>query len=124
MWALAPLQYRRICLTKKALGSATSGSRGQNSLVGDDSGKWKRKDLLYLHIGPGGDSWTGTSLFAAKHLQPDYVKSVMLPEDFEEGCMTTEALLQAIDQDAKLQRQIYDEQTIPPSLLEKARVTR
>jgi hypothetical protein len=34
--------------------------------------------LLYLHVGPSGDFWTGHLIFAVKHLQPDYVKSVRL----------------------------------------------
>ena len=33
---------------------------------------------LYLHVPPSGDVWTGHEMFAAKHLQPDYVKSVSL----------------------------------------------
>jgi hypothetical protein len=79
---------------------------------------------LYLHIGPSGDAWTGTEIFAAKHLQPDYVRSVLLPvaacdssHDVEESVL--HELLQTIERDASLQRQIYDEGTIPPSLLEQ-----
>ena len=34
------------------------------------------KDQMYLHIAPCGDFWTDTEIFAAKHLQPDYVKSI------------------------------------------------
>ena len=34
------------------------------------------KDQIYLHIAPCGDFWTDTEIFAAKHLQPDYVKSI------------------------------------------------
>lgn len=37
----------------------------------------------YLHISPDGDYWVGTSIFAAKHLQPDYVKSILIPEEFD-----------------------------------------
>jgi hypothetical protein len=79
---------------------------------------------LYLHIGPSGDAWTGTEIFAAKHLQPDYVRSVLLPIA---GCDTLHdaaesvlhEMLQTIERDASLQRQIYDEGTIPPTLLER-----
>lgn len=92
----------------------------------------KRQQLpLYLHIGPAGDAWTGTELFAAKHLQPDYVKSILLPPlHLDEGddaddysTATTEALIHAIEQDTALARQIYDEAQIPPSLLESVLLT-
>jgi hypothetical protein len=81
---------------------------------------------LYLHIGPSGDAWTGTEIFAAKHLQPDYVRSVLLPiavcdmsHDVAESVL--HEMLQAIERDASLQRHIYDEGNIPPSLLERLR---
>eukprot|EP00554_Chaetoceros_debilis_P014737 CAMPEP_0194111998 /NCGR_PEP_ID=MMETSP0150-20130528/10862_1 /TAXON_ID=122233 /ORGANISM="Chaetoceros debilis, Strain MM31A-1" /LENGTH=88 /DNA_ID=CAMNT_0038801563 /DNA_START=55 /DNA_END=321 /DNA_ORIENTATION=- len=37
-------------------------------------------DQLYLHVAPCGDYWTGHEVFAAKHLQPDYVKSIPIPK--------------------------------------------
>ena len=36
-------------------------------------------DRLYLHVAPCGDYWTGHEVFAAKHLNPDYVKSIPVP---------------------------------------------
>ena len=38
----------------------------------------KKNPPLYLHVGPSGDCWTGHSIFAAKHNQPGYIKSVPL----------------------------------------------
>lgn len=38
----------------------------------------KTKSLLYLHVGPSGDVWTGDSIFAAKQNTPGYVRSVPL----------------------------------------------
>jgi hypothetical protein len=122
MRALAPLQLtRNLNRLSKSITVSRALSRGMFSTTGDSGGQ---KEALYLHIGPGGDSWTGASIFAAKHLQPDYVKSILLPKDCDEDSSTTEALLAAIEEDASLQRQIYDEERIPPSLLEKARETR
>lgn len=48
-----------------------------------------KKNQLYLHIAPCGDFWSGDEVFAAKHLQPDYVKSIpwnlaVKPEDYLE----------------------------------------
>ena len=48
-----------------------------------------KKNQVYLHIAPCGDYWSGHEVFAAKHLQPDYVKSIpwnlkVTPEDYLE----------------------------------------
>lgn len=75
------------------------------------------ESTLFLHVGPSGDCWTGYSIFAAKHLQPDYVRSVALPRNCDEA--QAEALLEAIDGDTALQRQIYDEKRIPETLFSK-----
>jgi len=75
----------------------------------------KDEKPLFLHIGPSGDCWTGDSIFAAKHLQPDYVRSVVLPNNYDDQKL--EALLEAIEEDVDLQRQIYDEERIPETLL-------
>lgn len=37
----------------------------------------------YLHVAPCGDHWVGSSIFAAKHLQPDYVRSIPVPEYYD-----------------------------------------
>jgi len=84
--------------------------------------RWKSNNSkdekpLFLHIGPSGDCWTGHSIFAAKHLQPDYVRSVGLPINYDDEKL--EALLEAIEEDVDLQRQIYDEERIPETLLEQ-----
>jgi len=57
------------------VGSRLSHSRSTPSLP-DASGT-----SLYLHVSPSGDIWTGAELFAAKHLQPDYVTSILIPEE-------------------------------------------
>lgn len=58
---------------------------------------------LYLHIGPSGDSWTGAAMFAAKHLQPGYVKSIALPKHTK--AEEVEALLAS---DLDLALKLYD----------------
>ena len=39
---------------------------------------------LHLHISPCGDWWLGTEIYAAKHLPSGYVRSIKLPDDFDE----------------------------------------
>mmetsp|Transcript_22187 Transcript_22187/g.47724 ORF Transcript_22187/g.47724 Transcript_22187/m.47724 type:complete len:167 (-) Transcript_22187:275-775(-) len=51
---------------------------GNDSDGADDSGK-----TVYFHVSPSGDWWTGPSIFAAKHLQPDYVRSIPIPPGFD-----------------------------------------
>jgi hypothetical protein len=66
----------------------------------------------FLHIGPSGDCWTGTSIFAAKHLQPDYVKSIPLP-----SYICAESLLELLEDNKTLAQQVYDNQKLPEDLL-------
>ena len=74
-------------------------------------------DTLYLHVGPGGDCWTGSSIFAAKHLQPDYVQSIEIP------ChMDSAALLSLLEEDPSTAQQIYDTKEFPSDMAERLRV--
>jgi hypothetical protein len=65
----------------------------------------------------------GDSIFAAKHLQPGYVKSILLPtttglRDSADGSSSlAEQIVERVDRDAKLGQRIYDEERIPISLL-------
>lgn len=68
---------------------------------------------LYLHVGPSGDCWTGGSIFAAKHLQPDYVKSVRLQPG-----MCAETLIQLLEENQNWSRRIYDEEKFPDELVD------
>lgn len=74
------------------------------------------KDQMYLHIAPCGDFWTDTEIFAAKHLQPDYVKSIpistSLSVDLEEIHGSVD-----VDLDSVL-KEVYD--TGDVSILEEA----
>ena len=72
----------------------------------------------FLHVGPSGDCWTGHSIFAAKHLQPDYVKSVKLPAG-----TNVEILLDLLE-DNDLARGIYDSGIVPSGILEQAKEDR
>ena len=67
---------------------------------------------VYLHVGPSGDCWTGSSIFAAKHLQPDYVKSVPLDMSVEHQ----ERLVDILEERTDLAHQIYDTGRIPPEV--------
>jgi hypothetical protein len=71
---------------------------------------------MYLHVGPAGDCWTGDNIFAAKHLQPDYVKSILLPND-----LSAEILLEEMEQDTALGQQAYDTERLPEELIDRVR---
>jgi hypothetical protein len=70
---------------------------------------------VYLHVGPSGDFWTGHSIFAAKHLQPDYVKSVKLDDT-----MDVDSLLDLLEENGdEWTHAIYDEGAFPKELLDR-----
>jgi hypothetical protein len=108
----------------------------------DDISNNNKKNALYLHIGPSGDCWTGPSLFAAKHLEPGYVRSILLPttplssggrrdddgdannntagvnlEEDEQVAASAAIVVERIEQDVNLQKQIYDHGLIPAELI-------
>jgi hypothetical protein len=73
------------------------------------------KSTMYLHVGPSGDCWTGASLYAAKHLQPDYVKSIPLPPTG----VCLDSLLERLEEDLTFTQQIYDAAMLPEWFLEE-----
>ena len=95
-----------------ATGATTDPAKTNNDDDDKDTGA-----VLYLHVGPSGDCWTGRSIFAAKHLQPDYVRSVKLPTDID-----VDILLELIEEDGtgELAGSIYDNERIPEQLLQDA----
>jgi hypothetical protein len=66
-------------------------------------------------VGPSGDCWTGASLYAAKHLQPDYVKSIPLPPTG----VCLDSLLERLEEDLTLTQQVYDTAMLPEGFLEQ-----
>ena len=73
------------------------------------------KASVYLHVGPSGDFWTGRSIFAAKHLQPDYVKSVRLDESID-----VDELLEILeDLGDDCTQLIYDKGEIPEHVIDQ-----
>ncbi len=78
------------------------------------AGEGSNKNIMFLHVGPSGDCWIGTSIYAAKHLQPDYVKSIQIPQG-----ISNDAILMALEDDIPLAQLVYDEGKLPPQLLEK-----
>lgn len=85
--------------------------------TGDKTSSLSGQQLQYLHVGPSGDCWTGDSIFAAKHLQPNYVKSIPLLMMKEETfCVDT--LLEALEDNEDWGREIYDTEEIPSKLKE------
>mmetsp|Transcript_22087 Transcript_22087/g.50116 ORF Transcript_22087/g.50116 Transcript_22087/m.50116 type:complete len:121 (+) Transcript_22087:121-483(+) len=93
-----------------------SSSRGGDEKEGDEPGD----DQHYFHIAPSGDWWTGPSIFAAKHLQSDYVKSIKVPADFDPELVLGD---DRADPSAglKLLYKIYDDGELPSHLVEKGR---
>ncbi len=77
---------------------------------------------IYLHVGPSGDSWIGDAIFAAKHNQPGYVKSVALDTisckdtatgvDNDNGSL----LIDVLEEHPEWAQEIYDTECIPQSL--------
>ena len=96
--------------------TAIGSSRPHCSFGSSDEDKTKKP--LFLHVGPSGDCWTGSSIFAAKHLQPDYVKSVPLPE---EAHICLETLIEVLEDDIQLAQGIYDTEILPETLLDQVR---
>jgi len=78
------------------------------------------KKKLYLHVGPSGDSWTGDAIFAAKHNQPGYVKSVpLIGEDYnDEGSL----LVEILEENPEWAQEIYDTERLPEALLQHLRL--
>jgi hypothetical protein len=90
------------------------------------TGDWFLKIFLHTVFFLGsfsGDWWTGPSIFAAKHLQPDYVKSIRIPTDFDptkyfsedEGVENENDL--SWEEKQLLLHQIYDQGKFPSHLL-------
>ena len=126
------LSWHRIHSATRRLLTNISSGRGANDVDSTPRGSSKSDDddeysRLYLHVGPCGDFWTGRSIFAAKHLQPGYVKSVELDKSLD-----VDALLELLEEgddngddsggDASWTRMIYDEGTLPSDLLDRMRV--
>mmetsp|Transcript_20676 Transcript_20676/g.20013 ORF Transcript_20676/g.20013 Transcript_20676/m.20013 type:complete len:146 (-) Transcript_20676:786-1223(-) len=43
------------------------------------------EEEMFLHIAPCGDYWLGQEIYAAKHLPSGYVRSIKLPDNFDEN---------------------------------------
>lgn len=69
----------------------------------------------YLHLAPDGDYWTGSEIFAAKHLQPDYVRSVPIPppEDFDVEKWLDETFGGDEKKQTEALQNVYDERKLP-----------
>jgi cyclic pyranopterin monophosphate synthase len=72
--------------------------------------------LMYLHVGPNGDVWTGTAMFAAKHLPPDYVKSVELDEELQQH---GDLVVEVLEDHSDWAQEIYNTSMITPAMREK-----
>jgi len=70
----------------------------------------------YLHVGPSGDVWLGDAIFAAKHLQPDYVKSLpLIPRESLQR--NSHRLLELLEEHPEWAQQVYDTETLPDVVL-------
>ncbi len=79
--------------------------------------------IHFLFFLRSGDWWTGPSIFAAKHLQPDYVKSIKIPPGFDPSKHFSEDEKGESEsgmswkEKQQLLHQIYDEGKLPEHLL-------
>jgi hypothetical protein len=83
--------------------------------------------MIYAHYlvltSCSGDWWTGPSIFAAKHLQPDYVKSIPIPTGFDPNKHFSEdeddesESSMSWKEKQQLLHQIYDDGKLPDHLL-------
>ena len=121
-----PITMQRLGVDMKPLYSPDQVLRFLSGNPGDSDGSpdgsrtgTTASGGIYLHVGPSGDFWTGHSIFAAKHLPPDYVKSVKLDDDMDvDGLL--ELLEEASDYDGtQWTRAIYDEGSFPKDLLDR-----
>lgn len=80
---------------------------------------------IYLHVGPSGDCWIGDAIFAAKHNQPGYVKSIaLINEDttnfkrsiIENNEEEGDLLIEILDEHPEWAQEIYDNECFPESL--------
>lgn len=76
-------------------------------------GASSKDSRLYLHVGPSGDCWTGHNVFAAKHLQPDYVKSV----EITSATASVDYLLEVLEDHPTWGQDIYDTGALPKELV-------
>ncbi|KAL7466364.1 hypothetical protein ACHAXS_006662 [Conticribra weissflogii] len=72
--------------------------------------------MIYFHVSPSGDWWTGPPIFAAKHLQPDYVRSIPIPSGFDPHAFFGDHE-QNDDQKQDLLCRIYDDGEFPSEML-------
>jgi len=104
-------------------GNQSSDNNKNNSTTTSTITTTPTKDPLFLHVGPSGDCWTGSSIFAAKHLQPDYVQSIPLfpPHNADDLCIDT--LLEILEDDINMAQELYDnpQQPLAPKLLERVK---
>lgn len=109
LWRRPRLSSHRRFLCEQTAGK--TGSSFEPSEISGDS------NSLYLHVGPSGDFWTGHSIFAAKHLQPDYVKSVLIDPTIDVDKLLD--LLEDDDDGDGWARDIYDNGEFPKDLCDK-----
>ena len=83
-------------------------------------------EKIYLHIGPGGDCWIGEEIFAAKHNQTGYVKSIVLNNiyhtNYQQKNIGTKVdkgslLIEILEDHPEWAQEIYDTESFPETLL-------
>mmetsp|Transcript_24731 Transcript_24731/g.36263 ORF Transcript_24731/g.36263 Transcript_24731/m.36263 type:complete len:212 (+) Transcript_24731:32-667(+) len=91
--------------------AASKSNRNSEKEENNEKSDNGQKEAIYLHVAPCGDYWTGASIFAAKHLQPDYVRSVELPPGLEDDDILEEILERG---GKDMLQGIYDSKCLPP----------
>ena len=104
--------------TKHSMVDAPSDGIKRTSTSTADVATTKSKQH-YLHIAPDGDWWTGDEIFAAKHLQPDYVRSVQVPSEFDVEEWLELTFGDDNEKHTQAMQRIYDEQRLPHEINKK-----
>jgi len=98
--------FHQTSVSKKVPDAASDGTISNSTKI--------KEPVMYLHLGPSGDCWTGDSIFAAKHLQPDYVRSIPLKSG-----TCTDTLLEVLEENENWAQEIYDTQSFPSDLMHR-----
>ena len=112
--AATPISFAMRSFASANQSDVTSGGSKRKSTSGDATTRTSPKSKQrYLHIAPDGDWWTGDEIFAAKHLQPDYVRSVQIPSQFDVEEWLELTFGDDDEKQTQAMQRIYDEQILP-----------
>ncbi|VEU39751.1 unnamed protein product [Pseudo-nitzschia multistriata] len=104
--------------------TATSDAGATAKTLARDATDSSEEKKIYLHVGPSGDGWIGDAIFAAKHNQPGYVKSIPLTsndlirtdDDNDSDNVEGSLLIEILEENPHWAQEIYDTERLPKAL--------